>query len=81
MSGAGSSCRSRARDRCGGVKEQRPVHVANLMRWGIRLRRTYTTKHGTVATMTGGVWLCLIRSPSQPASHIARAMMANTRMH
>jgi hypothetical protein len=26
-------------DRCGGLKEQRPVLVANLMRWGIRLRR------------------------------------------
>ena len=38
------------------------------------------TKHGTVATITGAVWLCLIRLPSQPASHIARAMMANTRM-
>ena len=29
------------RDRCGGVKEQRPVLVANLMRWGIRLHRRH----------------------------------------
>ena len=29
------------RDRCGGVKEQRPVPVANLMRWGIRLHRRH----------------------------------------
>jgi hypothetical protein len=29
------------RDRCGGVKEQRPAPVANLMRWGIRLRRRH----------------------------------------
>ena len=32
------------RDRCGGVKEQRPVPVANLMRWGIRLRRPHCSQ-------------------------------------
>src|ERR1700737_2523670 len=30
--------------RCGGVKEQRPVLVANLMRWGIRLRRRHCSQ-------------------------------------
>src|SRR6202048_938113 len=32
------------RDRCGGVKEQRPVLVASLMRWGIRRRRRHCSQ-------------------------------------